>query len=484
MPTGRGSRGISVAFRMVAGVAVFVVGLMGWVASAGAAFPGRNGLLVVQPFRGTGLVLVNDNGQHARRVCADRLVCGVPARPRFAPDGRSIVFGGSTVRIIGLDGSCVNCRFNEFGEAAFLPDGTEVGVTSDGSVFRDGIDGLRQAAILTDVGAAPVSSAVWSSTGQIAVVHGGRVSVGKSAALMRSIGAGHYPSWSPDGSRIAIARDGWIWIVRASSGKGWRLARGDAPAFSPNGRSVAFVSPRHWLEVISSAGGRPRRVGNTRAVAVDWQPVMPHPKVCNPPPGSKVLVRSRGAVITSNSAPPPAVDTFDSQAVMGCLRSDGRERLLEKFDNNNFVNSEGLGATPVLNGAFVALEVGAVSLRYGGSHDHLAVFDLRTGAERTGSTTVGVSCDASLTTPNPCGISSFVLAKDGAYAAETQAYSACGATSCWNEAIVVHDSGGTRTLDSSTGISAATTPPLTGLRLNGNTLTWEHAGAPRTAQLR
>jgi len=43
--------------------------------SALAAFPGRNGLLVVQPTSGHGLILVGANGAHARQLCVSSIRC-------------------------------------------------------------------------------------------------------------------------------------------------------------------------------------------------------------------------------------------------------------------------------------------------------------------------------------------------------------------------------------------------------------------------
>src|SRR6516225_4058461 len=45
------------------------------VASARAAFPGRNGLLVVQPASGGGLMLVGADGANPQQICAVAMPC-------------------------------------------------------------------------------------------------------------------------------------------------------------------------------------------------------------------------------------------------------------------------------------------------------------------------------------------------------------------------------------------------------------------------
>ena len=89
--------------------------------SAQAAFPGRDGLLAVQPLNGHGIVLARASGRVVGRLCTTISVCGHPQRPRFSADGRSIVFSGPEIRIIGTDGSCLDCTFGTARNPAFLP---------------------------------------------------------------------------------------------------------------------------------------------------------------------------------------------------------------------------------------------------------------------------------------------------------------------------------------------------------------------------
>jgi Tol biopolymer transport system component len=109
------------------------------------------------------------------------------------------------------------------------------------------------------------------------------------------------PAWSPDGKQIAFISDReparhqrqWrsdVWVVPAKGGRARKITRslGTAvsPAFSPDGRYIAFVGHEHGeagsaknihLMVLASDGGRPA-VGKCRAgppggrLASGWRP--------------------------------------------------------------------------------------------------------------------------------------------------------------------------------------------------------------------
>lgn len=76
-----------------------------------------------------------------------------------------------------------------------------------------------------------------------------------------------YPSLSPDGSQIAFAYQGDIWVAPSSGGRATRLtahlAIDDMPKWSPDGKWIAFCSNRHGnrdLFVMTSDGGSPKRL--------------------------------------------------------------------------------------------------------------------------------------------------------------------------------------------------------------------------------
>jgi len=63
-------------------------------------------------------------------------------------------------------------------------------------------------------------------------------------------------------------------------------------------------------------------------------------------------------------------------------------------------------------------------------------------------------------------------------------YCATTPFTCATEQIIAADRTGVHTLDSSTEYQAQTGPQLTGLALNGDTLSWNAHGSPTSAQLR
>jgi hypothetical protein len=182
------------ALRRVVALAV-VAGVFGCVfaVSASAAFPGRDGLLVVQPLHGPGLVLVQSSGKGGRRICLNTAVCGLPVNPVWSADGREIAYrdgpevlaGGAAdsgeVFVIYTDGSCLECPTAPLNRPfapiaaidgpSFLADGElglvrgrAAGLPPD-TIIGVGVDGLRYRKL-----AGPASSPVWSSQGRLAEV--------------------------------------------------------------------------------------------------------------------------------------------------------------------------------------------------------------------------------------------------------------------------------------------------------------------------
>lgn len=84
----------------------------------------------------------------------------------------------------------------------------------------------------------------------LVVSYGGTISVDG-----RPVARGTQPAWSPDGRRIAFVRDGDIHVVGADGTGDRRLARGFSPAWSPDGRTIAFSDGRD-IRTVRVAGGR------------------------------------------------------------------------------------------------------------------------------------------------------------------------------------------------------------------------------------
>ncbi|NQT40128.1 MAG: PD40 domain-containing protein, partial [Planctomycetes bacterium] len=89
------------------------------------------------------------------------------------------------------------------------------------------------------------------------------------------------PALSPDGKRLAFSWRGDIWTVGSGGGVARRLtvhaAQDTAPCFSPDGRSIAFVSQRRnasQVYVVPASGGHPKQLTfhSEGCQLEDWYP--------------------------------------------------------------------------------------------------------------------------------------------------------------------------------------------------------------------
>ena len=508
--------------------AAWVVGLVllllaAGAAPAGAAFSGRNGLLVVQPPGGGGLIVVGADGADPHQICTIPARCDGARDPVWSRDGSEIAYAapapsnggreGSQPYVIYPDGSCLACpvpapspqsgnlfvdSWDPAGDPGFLPDG-RLAVSVDvgyppapklGAVDADGI-GFEPF-----TGSGRWQQPAWSPSGQFAGVR--RVKrrpevfvvdprTGSARRLTR-VGASS-PSWSPTGRRLAVVHRGWIDVIGSGGGRMRRLTRGRAPAWAPGGKQLAFIGADDRVFVIAARGGRARRLGQVRAVRVDWQPVIGKPPTpCQAPVSSTVVATSPDARVSTDPAPigpqpPEAGPTF---SVLGCLTSDGHERLLESMPPSSDDDAFGVGVV-ALAGDYAALVNETTDIHYGPSSDTVTVFDLRTATtvdDRGGESAncfdyEGFGCIS--------GVDQVVLGADAVSAADTLVSNCLSVSSCTTvEEIVANDSTGTHTLDSITTTGPYNPTPsssLTQLALSGHTLTWTHGGSPRSAQL-
>jgi Tol biopolymer transport system component len=71
------------------------------------------------------------------------------------------------------------------------------------------------------------------------------------------------PAWSPDGTRIAFARDEqgerWVYVMDASGGTVTRLQPGEEPSWSPAGDEIVYVGP-NGLTVMNADGSDARPI--------------------------------------------------------------------------------------------------------------------------------------------------------------------------------------------------------------------------------
>jgi TolB protein len=180
--------------------------------------------------------------------------------PVVHPGGRELAFvsrccEGVGIYRVNVDGTGRR-RLSEtpgFDDSpAFSPAGGQIAFVSsrDGNaeiyvMNRDGSNQRR----LTDHPAGDFAPVFSADSRTIAFVsrRGGRDEIyvmnwdGSDVRRLTTEGGGP-PAFSPDGRRIAFAFDGDVYVMNADGSGRRRLARGGRPVFSPDGRSVAFFA--------------------------------------------------------------------------------------------------------------------------------------------------------------------------------------------------------------------------------------------------
>ena len=218
-------------------------------ASAQASFPGRNGLIAFMGEDGE-MFLVRPSGRGPRALARG-------AAPAFSPDGRSVLYQRGGLRLIEADGT---------------GDGEDLSNT-------DPATGTLLGNPAWGPGGGRVVAGFWSAGDQSSQA---RLRFGRLDGGWGAYGPpGLHPAWSSDGRRIAfddgdctlsVAVRGSVRarpLVRGLRGPGGRCLRGGVrPEFSPDGRWIAYWRVHNGVyegvHVVGARGGRARRIVGTR----------------------------------------------------------------------------------------------------------------------------------------------------------------------------------------------------------------------------
>jgi len=91
-----------------------------------------------------------------------------------------------------------------------------------------------------------------------------------NGSVLGRLAEGRWPSWSPDGRRIAFHRDARVRVIGVDGAGETDLAEGQWATWSPDGARIAFSAPE-GLSVMNADGSSVRRLMSPALIALhDW----------------------------------------------------------------------------------------------------------------------------------------------------------------------------------------------------------------------
>jgi TolB protein len=272
---------------------------------------GRRIAFLSRPDGNKALYVMNADGSGQRRLTRD---ASNSATPAWSPDGRTLAFesvrnGINGVYAVNADGSGQR-RLARSGHApAWSPDGRKLAFFSGPPIYLMNADGSEHRILANPRLGGRKGSLAWSPDGRKlaflahrdCVQFCGLYVVGSDGSGLRNLtskldtgygkdsGRVSDPAWSPDGRKLAFVRPNtlfgdWepIYVVKAD-GSGLRnltpkpVGIYATPAWSPDGRKIAFVSDRDGnseIYVMNANGSGQRSL--TRNPAYDADPSWSH----------------------------------------------------------------------------------------------------------------------------------------------------------------------------------------------------------------
>lgn len=266
------------------------------------------------------IYVMSPGGTGARRVTTgpfmDSIVASNDAGTTaiaWSPDGKRLAFDAQnamfsaacstncvvwSVFVVNTDGTGLRFVADQARNPTWSPDGTrlavEGGVTPYGESERVEIISLGGAPVVPLPGFNPYAfdAPAWSAADALAfqAFHGDSPplhveTVDRNGTHLRDVGVGSQPAWSPDGRRLAFVRGGRL-VVIGPTGTGLRRlsASGESasfPAWSRDGARIAFLarpkspagSPAQLTVVVVKTGVERRLTHNLQGSFFDNGPV-------------------------------------------------------------------------------------------------------------------------------------------------------------------------------------------------------------------
>lgn len=239
------------------------------------------------------IYVMNADGTSLRRLTHSS---GEDAWPSFSPDGKQVLYqsdvnGRAQIFVVGIDGQAPSNLSSSQSSDEFpswSPDGTHIAFTSDreghAAIFVMKSDGTG-VTNLTDL---PSNNwfPAWSPDGLEIAFISDRDGTKGNIYLMDTRGnnlrqlttepnLAAKPSWAPDSKRLAMFTDRGLYSINNEGNDLRRISSdGEDPAWSPDGRWIAFASRRNTghlqLYVAAADGSSIRKISESRAE--DWAP--------------------------------------------------------------------------------------------------------------------------------------------------------------------------------------------------------------------